>query len=210
MAGCRVDASASHPLDSASASTSKHATSAYRGPIASCVLAPLLPFVSHSPTGCHITCCRVPPPCVTFCRAAAAILYPSSLFPPAGCCVASLRTASTSQRVAVSRLAVLLPLLMRRRLRHHCDCDCHPRRIPSSWRYCPHPRCRLRPSPSSSSTSVAIVVVVVSRRAVTMVIVVVDVARCAIAIIVDFAVRRAVAIIVIASLTLSSPVAPSP
>ena len=43
-----------------------------------------------------------------------------------------------------------------------------------------------------------------------MVIVVVDVARCAIAIIVDFAVRRAVAIIVIASLTLSSPVAPSP
>ncbi len=65
------------------------------------------------------------------------------------------------------------------------------------------------PSLSSLSTSVAIVVVVVSRRAVTMVIVVVDVARCALAIIVDFAVRRAVAIVVVASLTSSSPVAPS-
>jgi hypothetical protein len=65
------------------------------------------------------------------------------------------------------------------------------------------------PSSSSLSTSVAIIIVVVSRRAVIMVIVVVDAARCAVAIIVDFAVRRAVAIVVVASLTSSSPIAPS-
>jgi len=73
-AGCRVDASASHPLDSAS--TSKRATLAYRGPIASCLLAPLLPFVSRSPAGCCIACCRVPPPRVIFRRAAAERVHP--------------------------------------------------------------------------------------------------------------------------------------
>ena len=48
------------------------ATSAYRGPVAFCPLAPLLPFASHSPAGCRVACCRVPPPRVTFRRAAAA------------------------------------------------------------------------------------------------------------------------------------------
>jgi hypothetical protein len=43
-----------------------------------------------------------------------------------------------------------------------------------------------------------------------MVIVVVDVACCAVTIIIDITVRRAVAIVVVASSTLSSPVAPSP
>ena len=43
------------------------------------------------------------------------ILGPSSLFAPAGCCVASLRTTSTSQRTAASRLAVSSPSPMRRR-----------------------------------------------------------------------------------------------
>jgi hypothetical protein len=47
------------------------ATSAYRGLVAFCPLAPLLPFASHSPAGCRITYCRVPPPRVTFRRAAA-------------------------------------------------------------------------------------------------------------------------------------------
>ena len=42
MAGCHIDASASHPLDSASAS--KRLTSAYWGPITSCPLTPHLPF----------------------------------------------------------------------------------------------------------------------------------------------------------------------
>ena len=51
---------------------SKCATLAYQGPIASCLLAPLLPFVSCSPAVCCIACCRVPLPRVTFCRAAAA------------------------------------------------------------------------------------------------------------------------------------------
>ncbi len=46
-------------------------TSAYRGPVAFCPLAPLLLFASHSLAGCCITCCHVPPPCVTFiCTAA--------------------------------------------------------------------------------------------------------------------------------------------
>jgi hypothetical protein len=47
------------------------ATSAYRGPVAFCPLAPLLPFASHSLAGCRVACCRVPPPFVTFRRAAA-------------------------------------------------------------------------------------------------------------------------------------------
>jgi hypothetical protein len=42
------------------------ATLAYRGPVAFCPLAPLLPFASHSPAGCRVACCHVPPPCVTF------------------------------------------------------------------------------------------------------------------------------------------------
>ncbi len=47
------------------------ATSAYQGPAAFCPLAPLLPFASHSPAGCRVACCRVPPPRITFRRAAA-------------------------------------------------------------------------------------------------------------------------------------------
>jgi hypothetical protein len=80
----------------------------------------------------------------------ASILNPSSLFVPAGCRVASLHTASASRRAAASRLVVLSPSLMRRLLCRCCDCDCHPRLIPSSWRHRPRHRCRRRPSPSSS------------------------------------------------------------
>jgi len=50
----------------------------------------------------------------------ASILDPSSLFAPAGCCIASLRTASASRRVAVSRLAVSLPSPMHRRSCRRC------------------------------------------------------------------------------------------
>ena len=75
--GCRVDASASHRLDSASAS--KRATLAYRGPVASCPLAPLLPFASRTPAGCYIACCCVPLPRVTFRRTAAAHVHPRPL-----------------------------------------------------------------------------------------------------------------------------------
>ena len=135
------------------------------------------------------------------------ILDPSSLFAPADCCVASLRTASASRRAAASRLAMSSLSPMRRRLRRRRDCNCHPRRIPSSWRHRPHCHRRRRPSPLSS-TSIDIVVAVISCHAVAMVIVVVDVARCAVAIVVNFAVRRAVVIVVVALLTSSSPVAP--
>ena len=60
-ASCRIDASASHSLNSASAS--KRSTSAYLGPIASYPLTPplpfasctpLLPFASCLPAGCHV------------------------------------------------------------------------------------------------------------------------------------------------------------
>ena len=80
----------------------------------------------------------------------ASILDPSSLFAPAGCHVASLRNASASRRTAASRLAVSSPSPMRRRLCRRRDCDCHPRRIPSSWRHRPRRLCCRRPSPSSS------------------------------------------------------------
>jgi len=76
-AGCCIDASASHPLDSASAS--KCSTLAYRGPIASCPLVPLLLFASRLPAGCHIACCRVPLPHITFRCAATARVHPQPL-----------------------------------------------------------------------------------------------------------------------------------
>jgi hypothetical protein len=69
MAGCRIDASASHPLDSASAS--KRSTLAYQGPNASCLLTPLIPFASCTPplpfasclpAGCCVAPVVAPPP----------------------------------------------------------------------------------------------------------------------------------------------------
>ena len=39
----------------------------------------LLSFASRLPAGCRIACCRVLPPCVTFCRAAAARIHPRPL-----------------------------------------------------------------------------------------------------------------------------------
>ena len=79
----------------------------------------------------------------------ASILDPSSLFAPAGCRVASLRNASASRRATASRLAVSSPSPKRGRLRRRRDCDCHPRRIPSSWRHRPCRLCRRRLSPLS-------------------------------------------------------------
>ena len=149
-AGCRVDASASHPLDSASAS--KCTTSAYRGPIASCLLAPLLPFVSRSPAGCCIACCRVPPPCVTFCCAATARVHPRPLLFICGSWL-SRRISSHRPRLLMRhRLTTgcVKPSLMCRRFCRHRDCYCHPRCIPSSWRHRPRRHRCQHPSPSSS------------------------------------------------------------
>ena len=125
----------SHPHDSAS--TSKCATSAYRGPITSHPLAPLLLFASCLPAGCRIACCRVPPTSITFCCTAAARVHPQPLlFVRAswlnGCRIAftSLHTASASQRATTSRLAVSLPLPMRRRSCRQC---CRPSRCGNYW-----------------------------------------------------------------------------
>jgi len=92
---------------------------AYRGPITSCLLAPLLPFASRLLAGCRIACCHVPPPRITFRCAAAPCIHPRPLFfvRASCCCVASLRTASTSRRAATSQLAVLSPSQM-----HRCSC----------------------------------------------------------------------------------------
>jgi hypothetical protein len=160
-AGCHVDASASHPLDSASAS--KRATLAYPGPIASCLLGPLLPFASRLPAGCRIACCRAPPPRITFCRAAAARVHPRPLpFVRASWLLRRIsshrlrlltrRRLTTGCVVTVADAQASLPS-MRRRLRRRCNCDCHPRRTLSSWRCCPRcHRCQ-RPLPSLSSSS---------------------------------------------------------
>jgi hypothetical protein len=60
MAGCRINASTSHPLDSASAS--KCSTSAYQGPVASCTLMPPLLFASCLPAGCCVAPVVAPKP----------------------------------------------------------------------------------------------------------------------------------------------------
>ena len=60
MDGCRIDASTSHPLDSASAS--KCSTSAYQGPIAFCTLMLPLLFASCLPTCCCIAPVVAPKP----------------------------------------------------------------------------------------------------------------------------------------------------
>ncbi len=40
---------------------------AHRGSVASCPWAPLFPFAPRLPAGCHLACCRAPPPHITFC-----------------------------------------------------------------------------------------------------------------------------------------------
>ena len=93
-AGCRVDASASHPLDSASARPIEAPSPLVHWCLSSCL--PLVRrLVVASPV---VACLRLTshfvgqPPHTS-------ILDPSSLFTPAGCRVASLRTASASRRV---------------------------------------------------------------------------------------------------------------
>ena len=87
---CRVDASASCPLDSASA-----VTSAYQCPTASCLLVPLFPLASVCWLVVMSPLFAPPPPCISCHCAAASHVHPQplSLFMPAGCCVESYRTA---------------------------------------------------------------------------------------------------------------------
>ena len=205
MAACGITRRLPSPsLFSAAAVVSRSTAGCRVDPIASCLLAPLLPFVSRLLAGCRIACCHVPPPRVTFCRTAVARVHPRPLL--------FVCSSWLSRRISSHHLC----LSTRRHLTTGCVVT-----VADAQASSPLPRLRLSPSShpvklassplsSLSSTSVAVIVVVISRRAVAMVIVVIDVARCAVAIIIDFAVRRAVAIVVIASSTSPSPVAPSP
>ena len=151
LAGCHVDASASCPLDSASAS--QHATSAYWCPVASCPLMPLLPFASCFPAGCPVACCCMPPPCITF--AAASRVHPQPpLFICASwllhcislhrLCISTCRHLTTGCVVAVSNMQASSPS-MHRHLSHRRDCKWCPRCLSSSWHHCPC-CCRCIPS----------------------------------------------------------------
>ena len=95
----------------------------------------------------------VPPPCVTFCRAAAARIHPRPLL--------FVHASWLSRRISLHRLRLstcrclttgcVVAIAnaqpsMRRRLCRCQDCNCHPCCKLSSWRC--HPRC---PSPSSLS-----------------------------------------------------------
>ena len=101
-AGCRVDASASCLLNSASA-----VTSAYQRPAASCPLAHFFPFAYVCWLVITSPLVAPPPPCIAFCCTAAfaSILDPPSSLVPAGCCVASCHIASASQSATGSRVA---------------------------------------------------------------------------------------------------------
>jgi hypothetical protein len=125
----------------------------------------------------------------------ASILNPSSLFAPAGCCVASLRTP--------------LPLDAPPPHDWLCRCchQCAGVISVDAQAYLPSLQLQLSPSshvvelassPSflSSSTSVAIVVAVVSRRAVAIIIN--FIALCTVIIVIDIVIHHAIAIVVVA------------
>ena len=104
-AGCRVDASASCPLNSASA-----VTSAYQRPAASCPLAHFFPFayvcwlVITSP---HVA---PPPPCIAFCCTAA---FTSILDPPLFVSTGWLLRRILSHRLRLSKHHRLACCLLR-------------------------------------------------------------------------------------------------
>jgi hypothetical protein len=173
---------------------------------ASCLLAPLLPFVSRSPAGCRIACCRVFS-ASRHLSSRSRHTHPS-LTPP----------LCSRQLVVVSHLfAPPLPLDVPPP--HDWLCHCR-RRCTGIFAVIAIAIVTLVTSCRAGVIALVVVIVdvrrhrccsrLVSRHAVAMIIVVVDAARCAVTIIVDFTVRRTVAIVVVASPTSSSPVAPSP
>jgi len=120
----------------------------------------------------------------------ASILDPSSLFVPAGCRVASLRTASASQRAAASWLAVSSLSPMHRPLSSLLLTSVAIVVVVIVARHAVVP---------SRSRAVAIIVDFVVRRAVAIAVVVVVnvvVARPAVTIIVNIVVHRAITIVV--------------
>jgi len=102
LAGCHVNASASCPLDSASA-----ATSAYQCPVASCPLAHFFPFASVCWLVIASPIVAPPLPCIAFRRTATSRVHPRPpLFVHAGWLLSCiLLPASASRRAAGSRAA---------------------------------------------------------------------------------------------------------
>ena len=107
----------------------------------------------------------MPPPCITFCRAAASRVHPQPPFFVRASWLlrrTSLNRLHLSTRlhlttdcvVAITDAQASLPL-MRRRLCRRCNCNCRPRHLLSSW------HCWLLPL--SLSMSVAIVVIISPR-----------------------------------------------
>jgi len=69
---------------------------------------PLLLFAYRSPAGCCVACCRMPLPCITFCRAATSCVYPQ---PPIFVCASWLLCSNSLHGLC---------FLMRRRLTAGC------------------------------------------------------------------------------------------
>ncbi len=106
-AGCCIDASASHPLDSASARPIEAPLPLVHWCLSSCLplirrLVVALPVVACLRLASHFV--GQPPH--------TSILDPSSLFTPAGCRVTSLRTASASRRAGPFSSSLLLYLIV--------------------------------------------------------------------------------------------------
>ena len=89
---------------------------AHQDPVASCPLAPLFPFASHSPAGCHIVCV------VCLCLASpfvaqpphASIINPPCLFAPAGCRVAYIRTTAVLSSSTLMSVAIVIVVVSSR------------------------------------------------------------------------------------------------
>ena len=129
-AGCRVNASASRPLDSASATTS-----AYQRTAAYCLLAHFFPFASVCWLVIASPLVAPPPPCIAFRRTAASRVHPRPpLFVSAGwllrrvasCCTTSASRRATGSRVASCGTFALHPPA--------CPLLHHNFRRPLSWR----------------------------------------------------------------------------
>ena len=145
-----------------------------------------------------VACLRLASPFVTL-PPHASIINPPSLFAPAGCRFASLRTTSASRRAAAWQLAVSLPSPIRRRCCRQCADVFAVVAIAIVALVTRRQAASLMPLSSLSSLStksITIVIIIVSPRAIA--IIVNFVACCAVANIADFVACCAVAIVVVA------------
>ena len=108
-AGCRIDASASHPLNSASAS---QPPSRARCLLSSGASPPICLSFAGWLLRCLLSCASASSHLLKRSRLTGPSLTPPSLFTPASCCIASLCTASASQCATALHLAVSSSSLM--------------------------------------------------------------------------------------------------